>query len=204
MPKTIKVKVYLFEELGEKEKERARNWHREAQSDDTGSIDRQIEHEIQVMLRDIGFADTEVHYSIGYTQSDGASFEGSWSARTAEIDPIKIKVDYPEVHVLHNLAEELLALKSLYVDDWRLLTEKVYWGSDPYQAVRWIYECDEDADFEIPTETFKGIRDSLESFARWIYARLREIDMYDSSDESIANSMAANEYTFMKNGKRFG
>jgi len=77
MPKVISITTYLFDELSDKAKEKAREWYRQEQ----GNIsDDSIEQE---MLHDLNEGDYgrffKVRYCLGYCQGDGASINGAIS-----------------------------------------------------------------------------------------------------------------------------
>ena len=51
-------------------------------------------------------------------------------------------------------------------------------------------------------ETEKELKDILKSFMNYIYKRLVQTDEYMNSNEAVDENILANEYEFLKDGKR--
>lgn len=86
--RTINKKIYKFDELSDKAKEKARDWYREA--DDLPMLSDYLDSQLEEALahnKITADKPPKISYSLGYCQGDGAMFEGvvHWGKFTAKI-----------------------------------------------------------------------------------------------------------------------
>ena len=204
------ITLYQYEELSESAKDTARQWWLECR--DSSDYDSVIEDFTEI-VRLMGFEPTthtvrtyggktreepNVWWSLGYCQSDFAGFESRYRFRKGGLAALKAYA--PKDTTLHAIAESLQAMQ-----------KRNFWGISA--AIRF----DDRRGYEI-TETLKDgcymygsdaecdaeeiIREACKDLSRWLYDHLRAEDEYLSSEEQIADAMAANEYTFREDGTR--
>jgi hypothetical protein len=98
---TKTIKIFKFEELSDKAKEKARDWFKQAR--DSSDLDHVVTmfQEVAEALG-ITFAtrsvklmsgatrqDPKIFWSLGYVQGDGANFEGTWRMADVKLDKIR-------------------------------------------------------------------------------------------------------------------
>lgn len=202
MPQTIQTTVYVFDELDERAKERARAWWR--QGADVFEWDYMYDDFRACATRlgiDIGGTDTKpaIYWSGFSSQGDGASFAGTYAyacgARRA------IRAYAPQDAELQRIATELEHVQRRY--DYAL-TAYIVAGHSHYAHEMTMCIDVDGGTHDVSEEDAKTVRDALRDFARWMYRALeREYD-YQMSDECVDETIRANEYTFTAEGKRFG
>jgi hypothetical protein len=196
MPKTMEVTVYQYSELSERAKERARYWYRSAMSgdddlsctlEDIGNVARMIGIRIDTrpvkLMNGNTRQDDKIHYSIG-DRGEFCAFIGRYSYKAGALKAVKTHA--PVDTDLHKIVKRLqdiqrpafYRLEATLTDGWRR----------DYQAV----ECDESED----------LREALKDFANWALSLLRADWEYQTSDESIEESIECNEYEFDGEGRR--
>jgi len=189
MPTIVNTEVFQFSELGECEKEKARDWYRE------GGFDYEWWEFAIEQAREIGavlgfeIGEKGISFSGFWSPGDGASFEATWSVPKS---PVKaMKASAPKDEKLHSLAREAWAIVRGMTKDERDESFSVYRNS------RSMHEgsmhCSHD-----------GIESLAKGFAQWIYSALESEWDYMNSDEQIDEAIIANGYTFTATGKRFG
>lgn len=119
-------KLYQFDELNERAKEKARDWFRQALCDDTyfsesviaDAADRAAEmgfnirtHAVKLMNGSTRY-DPSVFYSGFSSQGDGACFEGTWNAADVKAD--KLKESAPQDKDLHRIVDEFAKVAATY------------------------------------------------------------------------------------------
>lgn len=196
---TITIPVYKFSEIGDEAKVKARDYFRqdvdfEYVVDDFRSIAEIIGLELDtrpVKLMN-GQYRTEplVHYSVGYCQSDYATFAGAWRYKPG--CKMAIRNYAPQDTDLHAI-----------VDQWCDLQRRNF-----YQIVA---VCSSRRDYQVAEthtvggrftndETPDAATECARDLAHWLYKRLRDECDYQSSDECIDEMIALNEYEFYENG----
>jgi hypothetical protein len=88
--KIIKTKVYEFDELSDKAKEKAREWYRDG--DDLPFLEEYMREKAQDILAEWGIKEAEAvkpFYSLSYCQGDGAmiEFSGMWGEWHVKVKP---------------------------------------------------------------------------------------------------------------------
>jgi hypothetical protein len=144
-------------------------------------------------------------YSGFYSQGDGASFTGRYGYVKGSVKAIK--AEFPTDEKLHRIAEGLAELQRKY--SYRLKATVTQSGNYVHKYTMDIEDvCRSDwrsgQDVEIENEyDQKALLELMRDFAQWIYDGLEEEHEYQMSDESVDDTLAANEYEFTADGKRF-
>lgn len=226
MSKTIKTEVFEFNELDATAKSRARDWFREGYPFDGWhdvtfddavecgaalgiTISKSIE-KYHVMGRNgepgrNGQRETtDIFFSGFSSQGDGASFAGTYEPKPDALAAITAHA--PKDEKLHAIAVALET--ALAHGNGQLASITITGGrghySHEYEMDYEFHWNDDDtadkADKGMEAEFIEAFRD----FARWIYRQLEAEHDYLCSDESVDESITANEYTFTGEGRRFG
>lgn len=215
MPTEKTIQLFTYDELSSTAKETAKDWwlrlldesDYEAVTDDFIQCASLIGVEVATRLRTTMGGQQrpfpEVRYSLSYSQGDGAAFSGSYTYTKGGTKAIRKHA--PQDATLHRIADELAAIQKRYgyritatMSDGHLSNFYTHSGTMAVDI-----DADNGAGEKLPTEEDeKAIRGLIRRLADWYYARLMEEDAYLRSDEQIADTMAANGYTFRENGKR--
>lgn len=204
MPKTLQYTVYTYDELSDDAKEKAREWFRESSAADTDFANFVIE-DAQTIAGILGIEfnklkrDAPAVYWSGFaSQGDGASFDGSYSY--SEDAPRLIREHAPEDAELHRIADALEKLQAEH--GFKLSAACKVTGHYVHAYCMDVEVFADDAD--ISEETEKELTQLLRDFANWVYAQLESANDDANSDEVVAETIEANEYTFKADGRRFG
>lgn len=184
--KTKTINLYQFHELTEEQQAKVLDKHRDFNDDITCNL---IEHDyIHIeKLKELGFINPDISYSLSYCQGDGASFTCS------ELDYDLLLKDYTGKH-----KSWMLEILKQYCE---VRIERSY-------SCRYVHEnsCNTEL-YEYTQYNYPRIIDELENIRQHIEnIRLEacinlaedlqnEID-YLQSDEAIAEALIANEYYF--------
>lgn len=201
MPKIIEKTIYTFDELSESAKEKARDWYR------VGGFDYEwydsVYEDAKQCAALIGITIDKIYFSGFSSQGDGACFEGRYSYVKGAAKALKSHA--PLDKTLARIADELQALqrKNFY----RLSAKVKHRGHYYHAHCTDIDVMKEDNNSYVnyaDSETDKELCEILRSFMNWIYKQLEKEYEYLNSDESVSETILANEYTFDVNGKREG
>ena len=207
MPTETTITLYTYDELSDEAKETAKHWWLDCrdETDYESVIDdfkRIAElmgvsfrtHPVKLMSGATRY-DANIYWSLGYSQSDYAAFEGTMTYAKGMAKAVR---DYaPQDATLHALADRIAALhartfyKSAYV-----VTHHHYYGT---QAEPSEFDWTDGAH-----ERAEEIKEIAKDLGQWLYDRLRDEDEYLRSDEQISEAMEANGYTFREDGRREG
>mgnify|MGYP000976801418 FL=1 len=210
MPKQRTTLVYQFDELDEKAKERAREWYRQGNYDDTFWSECVIDDAKEIGTH-MGMDIDNIYFSGFWSQGDGACFEGTWRASDVKAD--KLKEYAPQDKELHRIVSGLADLAKEYpegcftvkhrghyshsactsfdVELPREQKEELEYDSPEYKALQIKLNEDEDALIELARD-----------FMDWIYRTLEKEYEYLNADEQVDESIRANEYEFFQDGTR--
>lgn len=208
MPRTVTIEVFKFDELSDKAKEAARDWYRGCIENDelTDFDDWTIIGDIlgiefkqtRVPLYGGGTRyDPDISFSLGYTQGDGASFDAYY--RFVKQGSKKIREHAPNDVNLHAIADALAAVQKR--NGYSLTAQTHAHGVASYSMEVNVMDSrkpDEDPSAEADEEVTKQLR----AFADWLYDQIRAQNDYLSSDESVEESIRANDYDFYADGSR--
>lgn len=207
MSEVIETTVYQFDELADEAKERARSWFREGR--DSTDLEFVVEdfgrvcdllgisldtHEVRLMGGGVRY-DPNVWYQLGYTQSDFAAFDGSYSYRTRSAK--KVREYAPQDDKLHRIADALQAVQARYAYALQATVKH-------HHYYRLTVEVQSAHGREVTDTDESEIKEAIRDLAAWLYDLLRQEDEYHDADEQVDDSIMANEYTFTAEGERFG
>lgn len=211
---TVKIEVFLFNELSDSAKEKAREWYRNAGFSSYYDFDSVIEdfraigeilgfdfetRALSAMGGDLNYK-PEIYFSGFCSQGDGASFKARYKYEPGAAK--KIRAHAPKDETLHNIAARLQRLQKPFFYS---LTGRIYTNNSRYcheytMQCEAYYSIDETRDLsEASAELLEIARD----FARWFYKQLEAQNDYMDSNECIDELLEINEYKFLESGKRF-
>ncbi|WP_024898996.1 hypothetical protein [Brucella rhizosphaerae] len=214
MPEIIETTVYRLNELSDVAKDKARAWYRE-DAFDYHWYDAVYEDFQQIAeILGISFKPSTVRLMGGgarqqpriwfrgfWSQGDGACFEAYYSYRKNAAAEIRSYA--PKEAELHSIANALQAVQRR--NSYQLRAEVSHRGHYYHEYCMSIsVERDSPTSQDMTEDAEEIVTEALRDLARWLYRQLeREYD-YLSSDEAADEAIAANEYTFTENGRRFG
>jgi len=207
MARTETVTVYTFDELSDTAKERARQWYREGigpeefefVTEDAETILGMLGvslryHDVPLMNGTTRRA-PNLWWQVGYCQSDGACFEGTYSyAKGAHR---AIRKHAPQDTTLHRIADDLLEMQKRY-----------RYGLVATVTQRQGFSPDVEVDQtigpnEISGEDCTALKELVRDLCRWLYQQYRTEDEYRTADEQVDENIRANEYEFDADGDRW-
>jgi hypothetical protein len=204
--------VYLFDELSERAKERARDWFRSTvfqDSSDWEYVYADAERVaallgIELDRRDyktVGGAtrkEPAIYFSGFSSQGDGACFEGRYAYAKGSVKAIQ---EYaPKDAELLRIARGLARIQKLNFYRISALTKHSGRYSHAYCMSVQAWNAATCAD--LSREDEEQVTQLLRDFANWIYRQLEKEYEYQCSDEAVEDNIAANEYEFDENGER--
>ena len=214
MPHIVKTTVYELKELSEAAKERARAWYRECCLDwdwheyvyeDFQTVCDLLGVTLRtnsVRLMGGGTRETpRVYYRGFWNQGDGASFEASYAyARGAST---AVRAHAPRDIELHAIADALTDIQRR--NFYQLVGDIRQRG--PYchgYTMALDVERDSPTGQDMTDGAGEAVIEALRDLARWLYRQLEREYRYLSSDEIVDETIAANDFTFTAQGRRFG
>ena len=188
----VEYQVYKFEELSDKAKEKARQWYREGTEFEPDFED------VKTIGKMLGINISRILYSGFCSQGDGACFEGSYSFT---YDAIKNVREYaPLDERLFSIACQLDAIQSRHDNKLTATVEQSGRYYNPGNTTIYIENGGEEF---IDQNDVSALEETLKDFMHWIYRQLESEYEYQMSDESIDESILANDYDFLESGKVF-
>ena len=214
MPRIIETTVFTIDELSDAAKENARVWYR-----DQGLHDEWYDfvyEDFETICRILGVTlatspvrlygggtreKPQIFWTGFWNQGDGASFAGQYShAKGAHR---AIRAHAPKDTQLHRIADELQAVQ-----------RRNFWQvhASTRQQDRYCHEYTMAFEVERDSPTWQpptnGAEDTvieaLRDLARWLYRQLRSEYEHQTSDDTVDEIVAVNEWTFRADGSRFG
>ena len=188
---TTVTKVYKFSELSDDAKETAINAYRE------NNLDYEwweyIYDDTKEIAALMGIEIDNIYFSGFWSQGDGACFEGHYSYKKGSVAAVKSHA--PKDEELHRIVEELVAIQR---PNFYQLTANVK------QRGHYMHANCTDIDVNQYSHEWGGVSDSAEEdikealrdFMNWVYRRLEAEQDYLQSDETITESIEANNYEF--------
>jgi len=206
----IETKIYKFDELTDKAKDKARDWFRDCQMQSFGGHGELWEPaETAAKLLGIEFNQNQVPLMGGSTrtepnimysgfssQGDGASFTGSYSY--AKNSAKQIRSEFGEDKKLWRIADDLADIQKRYGYK---LTATITQGGQYVHKYTMSVEASLENEKEVEGSDADAVLDLMRDFAQWIYDGLKTEWEYQNSDEAVDESIAANEYEFTEDGK---
>ena len=209
---TVTTKVYQFDELSDRAKDKARDWWRDCENQEFG---QQIELEFAetaANLLGIEFDTKTVKLMSGRTwqesviywsgfgsQGDGASFKGRYSF--AADSPDKIHAEFGKDKELWQIAVDLAELQSKNNNSLSAkIDQRGNYVHSGTMHIDWAERVDGE---DVTAGAEEELERILRAFADWIYDGLRQEYDYRMSNEAVDDSIRANEYEFTETGKRY-
>ena len=214
MPRVVETIVYDIRELPDAAKEAARSWYREHCLDhawydfvyeDFETICAILGIRLQtspIPLHGGGTRENSHIYFTGFwSQGDGACYEGSYSHARGATKAIRAHA--PQDEELHQIADTLQAIQ-------RRNFYQLH--SSIRHRDRYCHEYTMEIRVERDSPTWQPVTDgaedtvieALRDLARWLYRQLQNEYEHQTSDEVVDEVIAINEWTFTRNGERFG
>lgn len=210
--RTVFKSVYQFSELTDKAKEKAREWYREGALDynwyeavyeDADTIAKLMGITINDRPYKTMGGDTKYEKCIFFSgfssQGDGACFEGTYEHAVGSVKAVKQHA--PNDETLHDIVTSLLDIQKRH----RYRVTATVKHSGHYQHSNCTEIDVECGHCEIPDGTDSDchqVRKQLRRFMDWIYRQLNTDHDYLMSDESVDDSITANDYEFDEDGSR--
>ena len=196
MPETIEKTIFAYSELSESAKERARAWWLEGYEGEADWIMGEVKQAAEMLgisLKEWGksFA---VFWRAGHCQSDGASFSGSYSYAKGALP--KIRAEYPKDETLQQIAADLQEAQ-----------RRAFWALSATVTSRRDTSISVDVSDgrtrygDTTPELEAAVSEAMRDFQQWIYRLAITTHDFETSEENIAESMAANEYRFDEHGR---
>jgi hypothetical protein len=201
----VETKVYTFDELSGKAKEKARQWYRSG--DDFSFYAECVIEDAKTIGALMGIDIERVYYSGFYSQGDGACFEGRYEYKKGAVKAVK---EYaPQDDTLHNIASELQAIQRR---NFYRLTARVKHSGHYYHGKCTSIAIENNGEYFFDTDN-SYVRESthdgaalviaLRKLMEWIYEQLSNENDYHNEDAQVDEIILANEYTFTEDGGRF-
>lgn len=195
--RTIELTLYTYDELPtDAARERAREWHtRHGLEHGWWEYTYDDAKEIGEIL---GFTIDEIYFSGFCQQGDGASFRGHYQYAAGWRE--KLAGHCPKESAVFAIGEALQAIqrRRLYS-----LTATIGAGGSRYSHEGTMSAAAETADGrDVSADDEAAILECARDFARWIYAQLEREHDYQNGEECVSESIRANEYEFLADGRR--
>lgn len=194
--RTIKTNLYQYAELSEDAQQKAREWY-------TG---KGFEFDAGVIIEDVkriatilGVNNCEVFYSGFWSQGDGACINGTYHYTKGALKVIK---EYAPMDTeLHDIIKQLqdAQRKAFYKTIVKITHSGGYCH---YNSMDFNHENELYPDLDDRSDSCKEIEEAFKDFARWIYKQLEKDYYYQTSNEAVIETIEANEYEFLINGKK--
>lgn len=203
---TKTVHLYTFNELSDSAKEKARDWWREGNNDDTFWSECTLE-DAKEQAENMGLDIDNIYWRGFSSQGDGACYVGSWNAsRVKTGETAKDWGDSPETKEIRRIASEFEQFAKDWPESSFSVTHRGHYSHE--YCTDFSVSLGEDADNneEITPEQWREASDSLietaRDYMRWIYKQLEKEYEHQNSDECVDENIVSNDYTFLASGKR--
>lgn len=193
--KTIETQVFTYSELSPNAQGKARQWYRESHDNDYWHDD--IIDDAKTIGALMGIDIDKVYFTGFCSQGDGACFAGTF--RQVPDAVAKVKDFAPNDARLHAIALSLQAP----ADTDTVESGKLVHRCPHYCHSRTMNFCEETA-YYTETPASDDTLETLRDFADWIYSALQAEWNYLNSDDAVSENIIDNEYTFTRDGRRFG
>jgi hypothetical protein len=202
---TKTVNLYTFDELSDSAKEKARQWWREASSDDTFWSECTIE-EAKEQGRNMGLDIDKIYWSGFWSQGDGACYVGSWNASRVKVgETAKDWGDSPATEEIRRIASQFEQFAQKWPESSFTVKHSGHYSHEFCTdfLVEFGNEIAETGEWnESLNDAEKHLIETARDYMRWIYKQLEKEYEYQNSDEVIDELLEGNSYTFTVEGKR--
>lgn len=207
---TKTVNLYTFDELNDKAKEKARDWWKQSENETFGSFGELNEApETAAKLLGIDFKQHTVPLHGGgkrlepkiwwqlHAQGSGASFEADYSYAKGCVK--NIIAEWPKDETLLSIAKRLAAFQKPYKYG---VTATITTEGRSVHKFAMNLDAYNSKGEQLREEEEKALLDIMRDFADRIYEGIDQEFEYRMTDESVDESILANQYTFLDNGQR--
>jgi hypothetical protein len=190
---TTETKVYKFDELTEEQQEKVLdNWRQDWPDYEWWDC---VEDDFKTICSLIGITVDKIYFSGFSSQGDGACFEGSYSYKKGSIKAVKEYAPLDET--LHSIAAVFSAIqKTAHYSLNFSVKQSGHYNHSGCTA----FNVDRSDDQSVTDEQEDGIIEAARDLMHWLYKTLEKEYDYLNSDESIKETIAANNYEFTANG----
>ncbi len=214
MPEIIETTVYQLGELSDAAKEKARAWYREIgfEYDWYDSVFEDFQRIAEILgiclktrpVRLMGGGtrqEPQISFTGFWSQGDGASYQAFYAFRKNATREIRSYA--PQDTRLHAIADALLATQRR--NFYQLRADVSHRGRYYHEYCMLIaVERNSPTWQDMTADAEDAVIEALRDLARWLYRQLERAYEYLSSDEAVDETIAANQYTFTKTGRRCG
>lgn len=205
-PMTKHYTLYKFDELSDTAKEKAREWFRRDYPDYDWweSVYEQADTAAKHLGIDIdrkGNHTPAIYFSGFWSQGDGACFEGSYRYKKGWRKAILAEFGNSDTQrELLDIGQQLHEAQARQF--YKLVATVTHRGHYDHSGCTSIDVSHDEDPYRDIGDCEDAVIQALREFMDWIYKTLE--DEYDwlTSDEQVDDSIIANEYTFLENGKR--
>ncbi|MGF7163555.1 hypothetical protein FHS85_005225 [Rhodoligotrophos appendicifer] len=214
MPEIIETTVYRLDELSDPAKDKARDWYREASSDDDWQ--EFVYEDFETICETLGVRlktrpvrlygggtrqKPSIYFRGFWSQGDGACFEAFYSYEKDA--SAKIRSHAPQDSELHRIADALQAIQRR--NFYQLHAEASHRGHYYHEYCMSISVARDSPTYQDMTkDTEDAVIEALRDLARWLYRQLEREYEHQTSGAVVDEIIAANDYTFTASGRRFG
>jgi len=224
--RTKTIELFQYSELSDRAKERARDWYREASSYDcdnsyviedaatiAGFLGWDVNTRPVKLMNGTTRYEPAIYWSGFCSQGDGAHFVGTW--RASNVDAAKLREHAPEDTELHKIAAHIESVAAAAPHASASVAHRGHYQHELCTAFEFdgfAPELDDeetprsreewDAIEEAACEREEELQEASRWLMQWIYKRLETEHEYQNSDETIAETIEANEYEFTADGER--
>lgn len=214
MPEIIETTVYRLDELDDRAKEKARAWYRDGGFDYDWYefVYEDFERVCDILGVTLATRAVELYgggtrskpriwFSGFWSQGDGACFEGRYEY--AKSAAAKIRSYAPKDTKLRAIADALQAIQRR--NFYQLYAHINHHGHYYHEYCMAIDVGRNSSNWQDMTaDAEEAITEALHDLARWLYRQLEREYEYLASDETVDDTIRANDYTFTASGRRFG
>jgi len=214
MREIIQTTVFTFDELGGRAQSRARDWYRQASTDDDWHefVFEDFERVCDILGVELATKPVRLYgggirqkpciwFSGFSSQGDGACFEGRYQYKKGAAREIRAFASKDER--LAAIADQLQKIqrKNLYSLEARITHRGRYYHEYTMEI---SVERASDTDQPPTPDAEEIVAEALRDLARWLYRQLEQEYDHQTSDEVVDEGIIANGYTFTEGGRRFG
>ncbi len=225
MPKNRTIKMYQFDELDEQAKERAREWYRRWNCEDSDWSESVLDMAEEVASKYLGIdlcqtpyktmgGETRykatIYFSGFWSQGDGACFEGTWNASKVKAEALKD--DFTQDKELHRIVDGLAEIAKAYPDAAFSVKHTGHYSHSHSTSFDVSLNDPREDELEYGSSEWKAVQEkwtqdeeTLIELARdymdWIYKSLEQEWEYQNSNEQVDETIRINEYEFLETGE---
>jgi hypothetical protein len=193
--RTIKTKIYKFNELSETAKDNAIDLMRDINTNDDFWYESVFE-DAKTIAKLMGIDIKNIYFRGFSSQGDGACFEGKYAYAKNSVKAVK---EYaPKDETLHKIVQSLYEIQKRY---FYKITANVKRSGHYYHSRCTDIDVYVNDNGYLPQTDNDNIVELLRDFMNWIYKMLETEYEYQTSNESIIGTIEANDYEFTEDGK---